>query len=220
MTRVSLFVCLLLGACSASPGIESIALGTTRSSPVEPSPVQVSMPILEVARVSLPDWLDSTDIVLGTRGGALDISRSAKWAERLSVGASRILSSDIRERFILVTVYEAPAPAPADYRFITQIDKLGCDGRLCSVEARWAVVDRQGAVQFTGQTAMSEPSPADITPQSQAAAIERQIAAIADDAQRHLLTRMFPDAPSPSRCLPKPIARQQPNVDCQSVRTD
>lgn len=193
MKPAVLLSCLFVAACSGSPQMDSIALGTARPATAA-SPSASSTPVLEVSRVMLPHWLDTTDIVVGTAGGVIEVSRDARWAERLSVGVTRVLAGELRERFVVVTVYQAPAPIQPEYRLVTQIDQLGCYQNVCALEARWTLVDRDGAIVATGQTASSEPLQGTSTPRLQAEWIETQIGLVADDAQRHLIARLAPDA--------------------------
>jgi uncharacterized lipoprotein YmbA len=74
---------------------------------------QEGWPIVEVKRVQLPDYLDTTNIV-ERRGNQLVPSSTGRWSERLSVGMTRALSASLAARLpkMLVTA-TTPVERPA-----------------------------------------------------------------------------------------------------------
>lgn len=74
---------------------------------------QKGWPIIEVKRVQLPDYLDTTDIV-ERRGNQLLPRPTGRWSERLSVGMTRALSASLAARLprMLVTA-TTPVERPA-----------------------------------------------------------------------------------------------------------
>ena len=58
---------------------------------------QTGLPVVEVNRIQLPDYLDTTDI-LERRGNQLVPSPTGRWGERLSVGITRALTASLAAR--------------------------------------------------------------------------------------------------------------------------
>ncbi len=74
--------------------------------------VQTGMPIVEVMRVQLPDYLDSTDI-LERKGNRMIPSATGQWGERLSVGFTRALTGSLASRLPrLVVTATSPIERP------------------------------------------------------------------------------------------------------------
>ena len=65
-----------------------------------PTPAAVSvtsedgLPIVAIDTVTVPDYLDSTDIVRHAGSNEVRVSATGKWGERLSVGLTRALVSE------------------------------------------------------------------------------------------------------------------------------
>ena len=75
---------LLLTCCGSDPVSRTYVL----SPPVDPVARAVSeagRPVLEVRRVSVPDYLDTTDIVSRDGRNELKVSSTGHWGERLSL---------------------------------------------------------------------------------------------------------------------------------------
>ena len=80
-----------LAACSlADPPAADYVLGPMPAAAAV-SVSQTGLPVVELKRVQLPDYLDTTDI-LERRDNMLVPSPTARWGERLSVGMSRALA--------------------------------------------------------------------------------------------------------------------------------
>jgi len=73
---------------------------------------QVGLPVVEVKRVQLPDYLDTTDIVERS-GNQLIPSSTGRWGERLSLGITRALTTSLAARLPSVVVTAAPVGRPA-----------------------------------------------------------------------------------------------------------
>lgn len=95
---------LAMAACSL-PGPPPAEYVISAMPPATATTVsQKGWPIIEVKRVQLPDYLDTTDIV-ERRGNQLLPSSTGRWSERLSVGMTRALSASLAARLpkMLVT---------------------------------------------------------------------------------------------------------------------
>lgn len=194
MNRALLLGFLLLWGCSETPPAERVVLGADRRPESPGSTASPPVSVLEVTDVELPDWLDTTDIVMDTRSGTLDVARNARWAERLSAGVSRVLALELQERFVTVDVSAGKAVASPDFRLITQVVQIGCNPEACRLDGRWAVVDRQDRVVANGRVVRARQFEAYLDPRKQAEAIESDVSALADDIQLKTLTRFAPTA--------------------------
>jgi len=99
-------------------------------------------PVLQLQRVLIPDYLDTNDILL--RVGAHEIHESAtgRFGERLSLGITHALRSDLASRLPLYTIALAqPAERPAR-QILVNVDAFDVwpTGR-CVLVADWTLLD-------------------------------------------------------------------------------
>lgn len=134
---------LVLGsaACGMSgpPPVEYV-LGAAPNATQATSQV-TAVPVLEVRLVRLPDYLDTTDLLVRD-GNRLTPSKGGRWGERLSVGMTRALASALAARLPnMVATTSQPVKSPER-------------GLLVDVSALEARSDRQSfsppAGRFTG----------------------------------------------------------------------
>ena len=124
---VTLYV---LGAAGGGSGAEP---GTTRSGPM----------VIELARLSLPDYLDNEDIVV-RQGSTLQVSHTGRWASRLSEGATALITARLAQTRpgVLVT-RQTQAVTPA-YRIrinISRFDVATAGSTVdASLDADWSIV--------------------------------------------------------------------------------
>lgn len=138
-----LTLALLLAGCAAPPlklytlGAPAVAVGAEGG--------LASAPTLEVRRVALPDYLDSQDIV--TRDGST-IARSSRgrWASRLSLGATDLITARLAASHPALFVTDQPQAMPAQWRLFVNISRLdvSADGTAALV-ADWTIVPRDPA---------------------------------------------------------------------------
>jgi uncharacterized lipoprotein YmbA len=98
--------------------------------------------VMQLQRVLIPDYLDTTDILL--RVGAHEIHESAtgRFGERLSLGVTHALRSDLASRLPLYTIVLAqPADRPAR-QILVNVDAFDVwpTGR-CVLVADWTILD-------------------------------------------------------------------------------
>src|SRR5262245_24584503 len=83
-----------LTACASTP-VELVALP---SAPAAEGSAPSAGPTVLVREVSLPAYLDGFPVVIGRSGSALVVSRNTEWAERPSIGATRVLRDALSDR--------------------------------------------------------------------------------------------------------------------------
>ncbi|NHN85868.1 hypothetical protein GOB93_14630 [Acetobacter musti] len=139
-----LTLALSLSAC-AGPPLQLYTLGgPATSSGQAQGAVPPGTPILEIRRASLPDYLDTQDIV--TRNGqALRRSANGRWAERLSDSVTDFITARISsarpDLFVTDQPVSGPGPGPASGRLtinITRMD-IASDGKA-TLEASWSFI--------------------------------------------------------------------------------
>jgi uncharacterized protein len=149
-----------LAACSgAGPAPAEYVLGTMLTTPATARTVhQTGLPVVEVKRVRLPDYLDTTDI-LERRGNQLVPSATGRWGERLSVGMSRALAAALAARLPgMVVTATPPVERPARQVLVDVADFEAKEGHAVVLVARWSITDGAGRQILTAeQTSLVEP---------------------------------------------------------------
>jgi uncharacterized protein len=99
-------------------------------------------PVIQLERVLIPDYLDTTDILL--RMGAHEIHESAtgRFGERLSLGVTRALRSDLAARLPLYTVTLAHRAEKPARQILVTVDafEVWPTGH-CVLVADWSILD-------------------------------------------------------------------------------
>jgi len=75
--------------------------------------------LIEVARVTLPDYLDTQDVRV-RRGSVPETSHTGRWASRLSLGATALLAGTRRDA--LVT--DQRQATPPTYRLLVTVSRF------------------------------------------------------------------------------------------------
>jgi uncharacterized protein len=97
---------------------------------------------LEVWRIVLPDYLDTQDIVL-REGSQINRSNHARWASRLSIGATDLITARLAAARPDLFITDQPLVSPARYRLFINISRMDVswDG-TASLAADWTIVPR------------------------------------------------------------------------------
>jgi uncharacterized lipoprotein YmbA len=99
-------------------------------------------PVMHLQRVLIPDYLDTTDILL--RVGAHEIHESAtgRFGERLSLGVTHALRSDLASRLPLYTIALAQSADTRARQILVNVDafEVWPTGR-CVLVADWTILD-------------------------------------------------------------------------------
>jgi len=166
---------VLLTGCGSVPIQRTYVLGDAPPSTVGIRS-ETGLVVIELKTVSVPSYLDSTDILRRTGPNEVTPSPTGRWGERLSHGITDALAASLSNRLPSLVITTTPVSEPAR-RIIVDIEAvdIGADGR-CLVAARWRVSSgaaRQGAGESRrgtfGETAAS------IDDQAVASALTRAI---------------------------------------------
>jgi uncharacterized lipoprotein YmbA len=134
---------LLLSGCGTFPLPRTYVLGDLdRSTPGVVD--EAGMTHIELKTVTVPDYLDTTDIVRRTASNEVTTSATGQWGERLSLGITRALALDLARRLPQMVIESRSAYEPARRLFVdVERFEIGEDGR-CTLTARWRVTNLDG----------------------------------------------------------------------------
>ena len=129
----------LLAGCSAPP----LTLYTL-AAPASPAATQPSLGtkplVIEIARLSVPDELDSQDIVVRD-GSILQRSSSGRWASRFSLGATDRLTARLAATRPAALITDRQQSEPPTYRIVINLGRLDVDtAGHATLEADWLIV--------------------------------------------------------------------------------
>ena len=85
-------------------------------------------PVLQLRRVLVPDYLDTTDILLRVGQHELQASHTGRWGERLSVGITHALRADLADRLPKDTVLLGPSADRSARQILVTVDSIRCLG--------------------------------------------------------------------------------------------
>ncbi len=101
---------------------------------------QAGLPVVEVNRVQLPDYLDTTDI-LERRSNQLVPSPTGRWGERLSVGMTRALTASLAARLPHLVVTATPLGRPTRQILVDVAAFEPRPDHHVVLVARWTILD-------------------------------------------------------------------------------
>ena len=150
-----------LSGCGADPLRNVYVLGD--APPSRPADIpQLGKPLVEVKPTLLPDYLDTTDIVIRGRDRQLIASTTGRWGERLSIGVTHAVDLALAAKLPQFAVTDYPTDSTAWRQILIDIVAFEtlADGN-CVLDARWAIrsgrtgdpIDEQRAVFVTQVTA-------------------------------------------------------------------
>ncbi|BAK83769.1 PqiC family protein [Komagataeibacter medellinensis] len=133
----------MLSACSSAPvrfytlGAPAVAVGAQTTAT---TPITESTPVIEVERTRLPDYLDSQDIMV-RNGHEIERSGLGRWASRLSVGATDLITARLAQKWSDMFVTDQPQPDRPTWRLQLNISRLDVsrDGQS-ALNADWAII--------------------------------------------------------------------------------
>jgi len=154
----------LLVGCGSSFALKIYELG-------DPAPpafgvwTENGLPIVELKIVTVPDYLDSSDILRRSGQNEVIASPAGRWGERLSLGLTHSLAAALSARLPTTVITTAFTSAPRRQIFV-DIEKFDIepDGR-CLIAARWQIMTSDGQIALHehgtfGTTATATDDPA------------------------------------------------------------
>ncbi|WP_337249220.1 PqiC family protein [Gluconobacter sphaericus] len=168
MTRLitrsaSLLALALMSGCAAPP-VQFYTLGApaiTQNTAALPA----SAPVLSVSHVTLPDYIDSQDILI-RHGDQLDRSPNGRWGSRLSQGVTDLLAAHLGQDWPGYAVTTQPLAETPALRLAVNISRLDLNSSgQGALTADWALIpsDEHQPVQrsrasFTSQGSVTTDS--------------------------------------------------------------
>jgi uncharacterized lipoprotein YmbA len=146
-------VLLCAAACSSGPPrrIYLLTPPVNPTAPITNTPSSAGDPMppkqrLEVRRILVPDYLDSTDILMRSGSDEVKVSATGRWGERLSLGLTHAVAADLAARMPQDSiVLDASSNPQRQLRItITALD-LWQNGR-CVLAANWSIVDQDSSI--------------------------------------------------------------------------
>ena len=119
---------------------------------------QSGLPIVELKRVQLPDYLDTTDIV-ERKGSELVSSSTGRWGERLSIGVNRALITSLAARLPRMVVTATPPVERPTWQILVDVAafEARADHNVVLV-AHWSIVDgARRQIHIAEETSLVEP---------------------------------------------------------------
>jgi uncharacterized lipoprotein YmbA len=172
---VAILSALAITACASAP----VALVALPSAPAPQTNTAIVGATMLVREVSLPAYLDGFPVVLTRTGSALAVSRDTEWAERPSLGATRVLRDALSERLgaerVLITGEGRIPDVDLTVEFLALDPQLGA----LRLDARWSFSCTVGRNGRAGRTQL-EVSMAGTTPQAVADSTSEALARLAD----------------------------------------
>jgi uncharacterized lipoprotein YmbA len=104
-----------------------------------------SGPVVQLRRVLVPDYLDTTDMIERVGRYQLKSSSTGRWGERLSLGITHALGSDLTIRLPTNTVtFDHPAEKSVR-QILVSVDRFDVwrDGH-CVITANWSILETHG----------------------------------------------------------------------------
>jgi hypothetical protein len=147
---------ILLASCASAPvklytlGAPAIAVGAIPGA-------GASTRVIEVGRVALPDYLDTQDIVV-RRGYLIDRSSSGRWASRLSLGVTDLITARLAAQQPSTLVTNQPQVTSSSFRLTVNISRLDVsDDGTAVLDANWTIVPRNQNIPLKhGRITLSE----------------------------------------------------------------
>jgi uncharacterized lipoprotein YmbA len=136
---------------------------------------------LLVRTVTVPEYLDSTDLLRRTGGNELTVSDTGKWGERLSTGVTRALASALATRVRRPILTNDSDRAGTAQDLIVDVESFDAraDGTVV-LAARWQVYDPDRRRTVGGDRVVFEDTAGDGSDQAIVAAMSRLVDKLAD----------------------------------------
>lgn len=194
MRSIALLAVMFLMGCGApTPPPRNYVLST----PVEPVAGVVKedgRPVVELRTLSVPDYLDTTDILQRDGRNELKASTTGRWGERLSVGMAHALVVSLSRRMpsLLITRSAISGQPARELRVDVEAFDVWPDGR-CGLTARWTILRDDRTVETAERGTFVAQARADASGISDAATVSAMT-----DAVEQLAARIAADLGRPA----------------------
>lgn len=167
------FAAALAGCASTQPRLLALPAAPAASAGADTGAT------VYLREVTLPGYLDSFPVVLGRNGGTLAVSREAEWAERPSLGVSRVLSDALSQRLGSARLLIAGDGRVPDADLSVEFLALDPEAETLRLDARWFFSCTAGGASRGGRTELRA-ALGGATPAAIAAATSAALGRLAD----------------------------------------
>jgi uncharacterized protein len=161
-------------------------------------------PVMQLQRVLIPDYLDTPDILLRVGPHEIRESATGRFAERLSLGITHALRSDLASRLPLYTIVLAQSAERPVRQILVNVDAFDVSptGR-CVLVADWTILDADRKALLSADRGTFTTAAAGVNPGDGA------IVTAMADAVRQLADRIA----STAEALPPRVAKSMKDPD-------
>jgi uncharacterized protein len=147
----------LLAGCASHPS-RNVYVLSSASDPIKSDAGAATAPVLQLERVLVPDYLDTTEILLRVGQHELQVSHTGRWGERLSAGIARALRADLADRLPKDTVLLGRSADSSARQLRVTVDTFDvwADGR-CVLRANWSLEAENRGVVKSGHGTFTAP---------------------------------------------------------------
>ena len=105
----------------------------------------MSRPIIRLLPVSVPDYLDTQDILLRSGRNEVKANPTGRWAERLSVGLTHALAAALASRLPAADIVANRPIVPPAQQILVDVEtfEISPDGQ-CQLTGRWTISSGDG----------------------------------------------------------------------------
>ena len=132
-------VLTLVGGCISSPIPHTYVLGAPQGAMARENS-RSNADRIQIERIAVPDYLDSTNIMVRDGAQGLTSSETGRWGERLAIVLRGALATDLRLRLPHIFVTTTRDSDPSDRFLVISISGWDVyrDGR-CVLTASWSI---------------------------------------------------------------------------------
>ena len=148
---VLMILCVLLvslGGCAGTPPSKFYMLEPISHGSAPPGTVTLDRAVsIGLGPVTLPDYLDRSQIVTRTDQNTVQLAEFDRWAEPLSSNISRTLAENLVLLLQNDSIVQYPWPGSIDVTYQVLVDVYRFDGILgekALLEAQWSVLEKKG----------------------------------------------------------------------------
>ena len=175
---VAMVAALLVG-CGIGPPMRTYVLGD-RPEGTEAVSSRGGLVVMELKTVSLPDYLDSTDILRRIGPNEVAPSPTGRWGERLSLGITGALASALSRRRPDLSIVTVPPPRPGQ-RIVVDFQAIDIEASgQCRMVVRWRITGDDSRGPWKSGHGVLEESAASMDDSAVVAALTKAIDQLAE----------------------------------------
>jgi len=188
-TLLVLLASSLLSACVTKPASTTRYYMVT-AAPTTQSQVKRNSPILEIAALRLPQYIERPQIVTRPSPQRLDIHEAHRWGDNLRKNLERVLADNLSQALNTSQVLIVPHLSPTvDYRLMVEIQQFERvpDDRVV-LQAQWSLFKEGEMKPMAGSARLAHTLASDAGMEAVVAAMSLLFARLAEEIAAPLIT--------------------------------